>query len=86
MSVSSFVFFLHPLDSVFYCGMLLVGVQNYFWLLLLVEPSDPVAAWIHPFVHGGSSGVKGKDGHDGEQDETTETSQILKSQRIEELV
>ena len=79
MSVSSFVFFLHPLDSVFYSGMLLIGVQNYFWLILMVGPRDRMAAWIHPFVHGQLL----KTSTDEESDEN---SQILKSQKIENQV
>ncbi len=77
LSVSSFVFFLHPLDSVFYSGMLLVGGQNYFWMLLMMEPKERLATWIHPFVHG----ELGK----GEE-EPSETSKILKSHQLENEV
>lgn len=83
MSVSSFVFFLHPLDSVFYSGMLLIGGQNYFWMLLMMGPKDRLTAWIHPFVHGERR--KLAQAFDNEA-EDTESSQILKSQRIEEQV
>ena len=51
MAVSSFVLFLHPLDEVFYPGMLLVFLQNYLWVLLLVQPADPLAHLLHPYLH-----------------------------------
>lgn len=51
MSVSSLVLFLHPLDEVFYPGMLLVLLQNYFWVVLMVKPDDPMASLIHPYLH-----------------------------------
>ncbi len=85
MSVSSFVFFLHPLDSVFYSGMLVVGMQNYFWMLLMVEPREKIAPWIHPFIHG--QAVKTfPDAAAAAEDDADEGSQILKSQKIEDQV
>lgn len=51
MAVSSFVLFLHPLDEVFYPGMLLVFLQNYLWVLLMVQPDDPLAHLLHPHLH-----------------------------------
>lgn len=51
MSVSSFVLFLHPLDEVFYPGMLLVFLQNYLWVLMMVQPDDPLAHLVHPYLH-----------------------------------
>lgn len=51
MAVSSFVLFLHPLDEVFYPGMLLVFFQNYLWVLLMVQPDDPLAHLLHPYLH-----------------------------------
>jgi hypothetical protein len=51
MSVSTFVLFLHPLDEVFYPGMFLVFLQNYLWVLLMVQPDDPLAHLLHPYMH-----------------------------------
>lgn len=51
MSVSAFVFFLHPLDRVFYCGMALICGQNYFWLVMMVSGEELLAGYLHPFLH-----------------------------------
>lgn len=56
MSVSSFVLFLHPLDEVFYPGMLIVFLQNYLWVLLMVRPDDPLAHIMHPYLHNSQEG------------------------------
>lgn len=56
MSVSSFVLFLHPLDEVFYPGMAIVFLQNYFWVLLMVKPEDQLAYLMHPYLHSSNSG------------------------------
>jgi hypothetical protein len=57
MSVSSFVLFLHPLDEVFYPGMLIVLLQNYLWLVLVVRPDDWLAYVIHPYLHVSNEGT-----------------------------
>lgn len=51
MSVSSFVLFLHPLDEVFYPGMLMIFLQNYNWVLLMIQPEDRLALLMHPYLH-----------------------------------
>lgn len=56
MSASSFVLFLHPLDEVFYPGMLIVFLQNYFWVLLMIKPEEKLANILHPFLHSSNTG------------------------------
>ena len=51
MSASSLILFLHPLDEVFYPGMLIVLLQNYNWVLLMVQPDDRLAHLMHPYLH-----------------------------------
>ncbi len=55
MSVTSLVLFLHPLDEVFYPGMLVVFFQNYNWVLLMIQPEDRLAHLMHPYIHNSNS-------------------------------
>jgi hypothetical protein len=56
MSASSLVLFLHPLDEVFYPGMVIIFLQNHFWVLLMVKPEDQLAILLHPYLHSSNSG------------------------------
>lgn len=57
MCVSSFILFLHPSDEVFYPGMTMIFIQNYFWVILMVKPNDLLANFVHPHLHISNEGL-----------------------------